>query len=104
MKPESPRLEDAYTGRQGNESREEPPRFRQHAFPGAVLHRSVCPLKDMRGSLAYVGWAGFVCIGPIPDQLAVSSSKLFGRFISERRCNSVVDQSARIPDPFWPVP
>jgi hypothetical protein len=71
MKPESPRLEDAYTGRQGNESREEPPRFRQRAFPGAVLHRSGCPLKDMRGSLAYVGWFGFVCIGPIPDQLAV---------------------------------
>jgi hypothetical protein len=65
MKPESPSLEDAYTGRQGNESWEEPPRFRQHAFPGTVLHRSGCPLKDTLGSLAYVGWFGFVDIEPI---------------------------------------
>jgi len=71
MKPESPTLEDAYTGRQGNESREEPPRFRQHAFPGTVLQRSSCPLKNLRGSLACVGCFGFVCIGPIPDQLAL---------------------------------
>jgi hypothetical protein len=68
MKPESPRLEDAHRGRQGNESREGPPRFRQHAFPGTVLHRhrshrhrSGCPLKTCVARPQYVGWFG-VCL------------------------------------------
>jgi hypothetical protein len=58
-------------GRQGNQSREEPTRFRKHAFPGAVLHRSGCQLKNVPGLLAYFGWFGFVCIESIPDQGAL---------------------------------
>jgi hypothetical protein len=45
MKPESPRLEDAYTGRQGNESWEEPPRFRRHASAGLGLSTDSRPTR-----------------------------------------------------------
>jgi hypothetical protein len=73
MKPEPPTLEDAHTGGKVTKVGKNHPEFRRHAFPGTVLHshRSGCPLKNMRGSLAHVGWLGFVCIGPIPDQLAL---------------------------------
>ena len=109
MNPESPSLEDGYTGRQGNESWEEPPRFRQHAFPGTVL---TWVGLSIEGHALFARIRRLVWVLSTSGRYRADSRPTRGFHPASSSVNSLRRHDARarsnhrraFPNPFWLVP